>query len=241
MTAWLHLFLDVPEDAFEKAATFWSAATGWQPSPRRGERDQFLTLLPGEGAPWVKLQAVPGPGGVHLDLDSTDCPSAVARGNSLGAIHAWVYEGVEVARSPGGLLFCHTLAEPGGAPRLARGGEVLLDQVCLDIPSQHWDTETAFWRDLTERPLRPGSSPGYAYLEQDGQPRILLQRLGEATGPVRAHPDLATADRPGQTRRHTALGAELVSVHYRWSVLRAPDGQVYCLTDRSPTTGQLSD
>ncbi len=63
--------------------------------------------------------------------------------------------------------------------------------------------------------------------------------LDEAAGSVRAHPDLATADRAADVRRHVALGASSGAVHERWTVLTAPGGQVYCLTDRDPTTGRV--
>lgn len=234
MTGWLQLFLDTPSAEFEQAVAFWTAATGWEPSPRRGENGQFLTLVPPAGPAWVKMQAVDGPGGVHLDLDSSDRPGAVARAAALGARHAWTYEGVEVMHSPGGLLHCHTLDVPDSP--LSRTGETILDQVCIDVPSHRWDAETTFWAQMTDRPLVV-LDESYARLDAPGQPRILLQRLGEAEGAVRAHPDLAVADRVAETDRHTALGADVVALHDTWTVLRAPGGQVYCLTDRDPATG----
>lgn len=121
---------------------------------------------------------------------------------------------------------------------LVREGSTILDQVCLDIPREHWHTEVAFWRDLTGRELQQVSS-GFARLLAPDQPRILLQRLDEAAGTVRAHPDLATADRSGDTVRHLGLGATVVAVRDSWTVLRAPSGQVYCLTDRDPSTGAV--
>ena len=56
---------------------------------------------------------------------------------------------------------------------------------------------------------------------------------------MRAHPDLACSDRPSETVRHLALGAELTRVYDRWTVLRSPTGSAYCLTDRNPKTGLL--
>ena len=52
-----------------------------------------------------------------------------------------------------------------------------------------------------------------------------------------AHPDFAVADRAAETARHVALGAELERELDWWTVLRAPDGLAYCLTDRDPATG----
>jgi hypothetical protein len=238
MVPWIQVFLDTPAASFEQAVDFWSAATGWQPSERRGEDGQFLTLVPPAGAAYVKLQAVDQPAGIHLDLDTADRPAAIERARDLGASTAWTYHDVEVMRSPGGFVFCQTLLR--GEPVLARDGATILDQVCLDIPREHWDAETAFWSELTGREVQEASSSGFARLLAADRLRILLQRLDETEGPVRAHPDLATADRPGDTDRHVALGALVVAVHDWWTVLRAPGGQVYCLTDRDPSTGTVA-
>jgi hypothetical protein len=236
--AWIQVFLDTPAGANELAVAFGGAATGCPPSARRGEEGQFLTLLPPAGAAYVKLQAVDRPAGVHLDLDSPDRPATVARSRDLGATAAWRYHDVEVMRSPGGLVFCHTLLD--GEPSLVRDGTTVLDQVCLDVPAVHWESEVAFWSELTGRRPEVGSLPHFVRLVEDGRVRILLQRLDEPDGPVRAHPDLATAHREADTARHVGLGAEVVSVNAFWTVLTAPGGQVYCLTDRDPATGGVA-
>lgn len=233
---WIQVFLDTPADALDEAVAFWSAVTGWTPSERRGEDGQFLTLLPPAGAAYVKLQTVDRPAGVHLDLDSADRPATVALARDLGATAAWSYHDVEVVRSPGGLLFCHTLLD--GEPDLVRDGSTVLDQVCLDIPAARWETEVAFWSGLTGRRPEVGSLSYFVRLVEDGRLRILLQRLDEADGPVRAHPDLATAHRDADAQEHVRLGARLERVFDHWTVLTAPGGQVYCLTDRDPATGR---
>ena len=138
-------------------------------------------------------------------------------------------------RSPGGFVFCHTLLD--GRPVLHRDGATILDQICLDIPADLWEVEVAFWRDLTGRGPQVGTAPEFVRLVDLERPRILLQRLGDSGGTVRAHPDLATADRVSDTARHVDLGASVVAVHDHWTVLAAPGGQVYCLTDRDPATG----
>lgn len=234
---WIQIFLDTPASAFDEAVAFWSAVTGWPTSERRGEDGQFLTLLAPAGSSYVKMQAVDGPAGIHLDLDSADRPGSVARARELGATTAWTYHDVEVMRSPGGFTFCQTLLD--GEPFLVRDGSTVLDQVCLDIPGDAWDSEVAFWRDLTGRELQDATAPGFARLVAPDAPRILLQRLGEPDGPVRAHPDLASADREADTAAHVRLGAAVLGVHGYWTVLSAPGGQVYCLTDRDPRTGTV--
>lgn len=236
--AWLHLFLDVPEASWDAARAFWVAALGGTLSTSRGETDQFCTVLPGEGDSWVKLQRVDAGGGVHLDLDSDDPDALRRRALDLGATPAWRYADVEVVRSPGGLALCCTRGRRGV---LARNATSVLDQVSIDIPACHWDAEQAFWVALTGR--EPRASTRYAEFvnlpdaDPAGPLRLLLHRLGEEAGVVRAHPDFAVADRRGEVARHLAWGADLVAEHEHWTVLSAPGGQAYCLTERDPVTG----
>ena len=93
-----------------------------------------------------------------------------------------------------------TRCSTGSRPWSATGSTVL-DQVCLDVPAVHWESEVAFWSELTGREPQVGSLPHFVRLVEDGRVRILLQRLDEPDGPVRAHPDLATADREADAAR----------------------------------------
>lgn len=237
---WTWVFLDLPEAVAPVAEPFWAAATSSVLSERRGGRGQFATLLPTSGAaPWVKVQRVGGPGGVHLDLDSPDRPAALASALDAGATHTGTVDGVEVMASPGGLAFCLTLDDP--PRRWVRDGTTTLDQVCLDVPADRWEREVAFWTALTGWEAQPGRTPEFTrLLPPAGRPlRLLLQRLGSQARAVTAHPDFACADRTADVARHVALGAEVVAGHGGWTVLRAPGGQVYCLTGRDPATGQV--
>ena len=232
---WIQLFLDVRREDAASEREFWAAATGWTLSPPRGENDQFVTLIPEHGTPWLKMQSVDGDPGVHLDLDAEDREAAVALSTSLGATHEWTFEGVPVMRSPGGFVFCHTLLD-NGEHVPPRSGTAVLDQVCLDIPPSQWEGEIAFWAELTGRTPEEGALPQFRRLVGEGM-RILLQRLDDEQESVTAHPDIATLDRTAQTVRHVELGARLHGVHDFWTVLESPGGQVYCLTDRNPATG----
>lgn len=235
--AWIDLFLDIPRADFEDGLAFWMSATGWTPSPRRGEQDQFVTLLSASGDSWLKLQAVDGPAGVHLDLDTHARAAATARALELGATPAWTYHDVEVQRSPGGFTFCQTVGT--SARFVDRSESAIVDQLCLDIPPALWETEVAFWAALTGRTRATGSRAEFAVLGRTGQLRLLLQRLDDASGPVRGHPDLAASDRAAAVVQHRELGADVIREHERWTVMRSPYGQVYCLTDRNPATGTL--
>lgn len=237
MAAWIHVFLDIPRGDFFAAADFWAAVTDGSLSAQRGERDQFATLVPPAGSAWVKLQAVDGAGGVHLDLDAAGRARAQQRSLALGATQAWVYDEVPVMRSPGGFTFCHTLSS--GPASLSRTGDCLLDQVCLDVPRTLWENEIAFWSALLDRPLQHRARPEFALLAPPNANglRVLLQRTQSDAGRVTAHPDFAVTHRASEIRRHQGLGAQHLADHDHWTVMRAPYGQVYCLTDRNPRTG----
>jgi hypothetical protein len=240
---WITLFLDVAGDRWPSAVEFWATVTGCDASPPRGEHDQFRTLRPAHDHPWLKMQRVDETASrIHLDLDHPDRQASVQESLRHGAQHAWTYEGVPVMRSPGGLLYCHTLPE-SEQPRMDRAGlNAVADQVCLDIPPPLWDAEIEFWQAMTGRPFEPGLRPEFAILrdpDPSGPPRILLQRLDDDADGVTAHVDFAVADRQSQIRHHESLGARRISDFERWTQMRAPSGHVYCLTDRNPGTGRV--
>jgi len=218
---WLTAFLDLTAEEFEDAVAFWRAVTGYGLSAARGEHEEFATLVPPAGDAFLRVQRIDdGQSGVHLDLHAPGLP-------------------FEVRRSPGGLPFCLV---PGTetdlpAPSTWRdGNRSLVDQVCLDIPSEIYDAECEFWADVTGWELYDVARSEFRRLRTPpGHPlKILLQRLDESGGPVRAHLDLATDDRDTETRRHVALGASVVAVHSGWTVMQPPAGPVYCITGRVP-------
>ena len=235
---WAWLFLDTPRQDAERSWAFWSEVTGWPVSPTRGEHDEFATLLPPRGDAWVKLQAVAeGAGGIHLDLDVDDVAAAADAAERLGArkIGA-IGDTVVILRSPGGLVLCLTTWH-GDAVQVRDGAADLVDQVCLDCPQDVHDAEVAFWTALTGWRWADVDEPELSVLRRPaGIPfRLLFQRLDDPTGPVRAHADLACADRDATLARHLGAGARMVTVREQWTVMADPVGRVYCLTDRSPT------
>lgn len=225
-TAWITAFLDVPASRHGAAADFWCGVTGSTLSRSRGADGEFATLEPPDGDAYLRVQRIgSGAAGIHLDLHAPGRP-------------------FQPSRSPGGLAFCRNEGEPGTRPipRIWSEGQAsLVDQVCIDIPSGRYDEECAFWADLTGWEPAPTSAPYMRQLRRpDGMPlRVLLQRLEDEAGPVRAHLDLATSDRGKETERHRLLGARVQSTHQRWTVLEDPAGLRYCITDRDPYTGTL--
>ncbi|XVQ82065.1 VOC family protein [Microbispora siamensis] len=231
-------FVDRPRERFEETAAFWTAVTGTRLSPRRGDDGEFATLLPESGDACVKLQAVGGGGGAHLDLEVDDVRAAAAEAVALGADIAADHGDWAVLRSPEGRAFCLVSWE-GAARRPPVFAGTRLDQVCLDIAPGAYEEEVAFWAALTGWPPRRGSLPEFTVLAMPGMPvRILLQRLSEGPGRS-AHIDLACADAEAARVLHERHGAAFVARGRHWIVMRDPAGGVYCLTERDPETGAL--
>lgn len=236
---WLTAFLDLPAETFDGGAGFWRDVTGAALSPPRGQRGEFVSLLPAGGDPWLRVQRLStGPARIHLDLHPADPEELRAEAVRLGAALLG-RDPVTSFASPGGMLFCivdgqlSTAAPTPSWPHLSR-----VDQVCLDIPGSIYDAEAAFWSGMLGRGVTP--SPTYAeFARIDWRPtdplKILLQRCGHQ-GPVRAHLDLATTDRPAEVARLTALGARPVRETPKWTTLLDPSGLEFCVTARVPTT-----
>ncbi|CAN7185815.1 VOC family protein [Knoellia sp. LjRoot47] len=236
---WVWVFVDTVEADADRSWEFWSTVTRSALAERRGPRQEFSTLVPERGDAWVKLQRVGEGGGVHLDLDvDVPLPEAAAEATRLGATEVHRESDFVIMRSPAGFTFCLTSwSNAGSASTQVREGQAdLLDQVCIDIPSDDYSREVDFWEALTGWPKRPGSLPEFVSLTRpNGIPlRLLLQRLGEPSGTARGHLDLACLDREATRSGHVAAGAVVVSEHEFWTVMRDPVGRVHCLTDRRP-------
>ena len=237
---WLSAFVDVPTDPFEESVAFWSAVTGWAPSPRRGADEEFLTLDPGGDADdQLRMQRLAsGEARIHLDVHVTDPRTETDRAVALGATEV-ADQGYVVLESPGGLTFClvtHPASRPAPPSRWPDLSTSLVDQVCLDVPGSSYDAETGFWQELLGWERTGSSFREFERLVRpDGQAlRVLLQRLDDEAGPTRAHLDVACSSRDREIVRHASLGARLVAEHDMWTVMADPAGLSYCLTDRSP-------
>ncbi len=237
---WVTAFLDSPPETERASEEFWLAVTGCRPSPPRGPRHEFTTLLPPVGDAFLKVQRIVQsiPGGMHLDLHTDDVRGLADRVDELGGTTSHHVLGYVVCGSPGGLTFC-LVGHPGRRrppPQEWPGGRSLVDQVCLDIPPSRFDEECAFWAALTGWAWADtGHSEFRRLVRPEPVPfRFLLQRLDDEQQTVTAHLDLACDDPHAETARHEALGAETVRHYDDWTVLRDPAGRRYCNTGRRP-------
>lgn len=238
--SWITAFLDLTPQAFDDGVRFWRGVTGYALSERRGDDGQFATLVPSTGDPHLRVQRRPAARGrIHLDLHVAWPRVAADRAVALGAREI-ADLGHVVMSSPGGFVFCFVPEgerEPAPTAEWPGDHRSQVDQVCLDLPSELHDREVGFWEEMTGRELAP--SPGHPEFQRLVRPdaqslHVLVQRLDEPLGEVRAHLDLATSDRAAETVRHQALGATVVIARDDWTVLTDPTGAAYCLTDREP-------
>jgi hypothetical protein len=237
---WVTAFLDSPPETARATEEFWLAVTGTRPSPRRGPRDEFATLIPAAGDPYLKVQQVGQsvPGGMHLDLHTEDVRALAERVDELGGRTSHHVLGYVICGSPGGLTFC-LVGHPGRRRPPSQdwpGGRSAVDQVCLDIPPSRYEEECTFWQQLTGWDRASASGREFRRLARPpGVPlAFLLQRLDDEQPTVTAHLDLACDDRDAETSRQQALGAEQVRRTDGFTVMRDPAGRAYCNTGRAP-------
>lgn len=247
MVFWVSAFLDFAPAEFETGVAFWRDVTGYDVSPRRGLYDEFATLVPDDGDDYLRVQRrAEGESRIHLDLHVVDPREAADRAIARGATETLASaDGYVVLASPGGLTFCF-VSHPGSVrPRPVTwpaGHHSMVYQVCLDLPAAAYDVEREFWGILLEaEPEILVARPEFSWLRPRRQFALdlLLQRLDQRDGPVRAHLDLGTPDRAAEVARHQQLGATAGMVEKFWTVLTDPTGLTYCITDRDPNTGRL--
>ncbi len=239
---WVTAFLDSAPETWQASEPFWASVTGQVVSARRGARDEFATLLPDDGDPFLKVQRIgqSTPGGLHLDLHTDDLDGLAMRAEMLGAGASYLEAGYVVLGSPGGMTFC-IVGHAGGrrpSPQRWPGGRSLVDQVCLDIPPSRWEGECEFWAGLTGWEIGPEKDGFRRLARPDGMPlALLLQRLDDEQSVVSGHLDLASDDVEAEVARHVALGARVVRRTSAWTTLLDPIGRAYCVTVRDPDTG----
>lgn len=233
---WMTLFLDFPASDFERGVAFWREVTGSGLSERRGPDGEFATLLPPDGDPYLRVQRIhDGEGGCHLDLHvdlaEQSLDDAAAEAVALGGTVRYREAGeVVIVESPGGFAFCFV---PWNGEKTVQETSNRVTQLCLDIPPEHFDRETAFWAKLTRQAAEQSPVPGFVTLEKlPGTPLKLLFQRRQHTEPgdrVAGHVDF-TSDVPERDARwHVAAGARIAAVHEGWAVMTDPGGRPYCL------------
>jgi len=103
-----------------------------------------------------------------------------------------------------------------------------LGALIIDCQSDDLDREAEFWSALLGGAIGKTSSDG-RYIDIDGdpqQPHVILQRVEHAS---RVHLDIETDDIQAEVSRLERLGASVVEVLERWTVMQAPSGHRFCV------------
>jgi hypothetical protein len=97
-------------------------------------------------------------------------------------------------------------------------------------------TELAgFWSAVLDRPVDAGANTFFATIgSADAGPTLMFLKVPESkTTKNRCHLDLRTDDREAECKRVRDLGAAHVAEHddygLRWTVLRDPSGNEFCI------------
>ena len=240
MIQWLNAVIDIPAPHFGVARDFWTTVTKSRTGDIHPDHDEFVHMLPQSGDMHLELQRIEeGPAGVHLDLVVDDIPALTKRAMELGA-NLVAQPGHAVLTTPGGVPFC--IVPHGGETERA---EVIdterphaIDQICLDVPHHHFETDVQFWAALTGWPVIPPQLDEYRSFAQPGALplHILIQQLGpDDTGGPRSHLDISAGDNLVTiTERHQQHGAKVIGQESHWTTLTDPAGMAYCLTSRQP-------
>ena len=238
--SWVHAVIDAPAGERDVVADFWGRVLGWPAGEPWEGHPELASFEPPVGTPYLHLQRIDGPAGLHLDVESGNPDETVALAVDLGAEPVRVTDRWQTLRSPGGLPFCVLRAaehEPPEAVTLGDGHRTRMVQVCVDSPRTSHDAEVAFWLALLPGRWIPSAGDEFAgkWHDDAGSPvQLLFQRLDEAEGPVRAHLDLGTDDVPAEVLRLRTLGAADIGPGRGWHVFSDVVGQRFCVTGNSP-------
>ena len=238
---WLNAVIDIPAEHFDTVGDLWAELTNSTKGEVHPDHTEFVHLLPESGDMHLELQRIDhGPAGAHLDLVVDDIPAVTERAVSLGATVV-ARPGHAVLKTPGGVPFCIVPAgaESERAPVIDHATPHAADQICLDVPHEHFETDIAFWSELTGWAVNePKIEEFRSFAQPSGLPlRILIQRLGidDTRGP-RSHMDISCGKHTSQVAAaHLRAGATVVDQRTHWTALRDIAGMDYCLTQRSPS------
>jgi hypothetical protein len=99
------LVIDCKADELGPAAAFWSGALGYDIEMQTDD-PRYAILKTPEGQPKMLLQAVNHDSRIHLDIETDDKASEVARLEALGARQVTALKGWIVMEAPTGHRFC---------------------------------------------------------------------------------------------------------------------------------------
>jgi Glyoxalase-like domain len=100
------VLVDVPDESFAAATSFWAAALGKTPAGPLESAQPYLRLDPSNEGVRVVMQRIDGSARFHLDIESDDVEAEVRRLVAAGATEVDRVEDWVVLRDPAGLFLC---------------------------------------------------------------------------------------------------------------------------------------
>lgn len=225
------------------AAGFWSKALGLPISdPDEGGDGRYALLSPGPGGIHVEVQSVEHESRLHLDIECDDIDAEADALEALGATRiANPRQRWWVMQAPTGHRFCLVRKrerEVATRPRrttLPLQHHSALIALVIDCPGESLEPALKFWSQAFGRAI--------ASHDQDGDGRygelatgpdevfLLLQRVDHGAS---VHLDIQADDLDAEVARLEKLGATRESFLKRWWLMRAPTGHRFCVVGQQP-------
>jgi len=105
-----------------------------------------------------------------------------------------------------------------------------INGILIDCNVDDIDSAAYFWAEALGRPIdanHPGTRGSYVMLETpEDEISVQIQRVDHES---RVHLDIETDDIPAEVARLEKLGATIHEAKERWTVMRAPSGQYFCV------------
>lgn len=103
-----------------------------------------------------------------------------------------------------------------------------LGALIIDCKTQDLERDADFWSAaLGGRASAPDADGRYIAIEADpAEPHVILQKVEHDS---RVHLDIETDDIEAEVERLEGLGAAVVEIMPRWTVMQAPSGHRFCV------------
>jgi predicted enzyme related to lactoylglutathione lyase len=239
--------IDCQDADIGPAAEFWGGALGLPVvDPDEGGDGRYALLGPGPGGLHVEVQSVAHESRLHLDIEADDIDAEADAIEALGATRIGKPHGRWwVMQAPTGHRFCIVRRrdpEFPSRPRrttLPKQHHSVLIALVIDCQVDDLGPALQFWSAALDRAVVDADQDGDGrYGELGSGPDevfVLLQKVAHAP---RVHLDIQADDQDAEVARLERLGAVRERFVKRWWVMQAPTGHHFCVVrQQSPKPG----
>lgn len=241
--------IDCEKAAIGPAAKFWSGALGLAvEDPDEGGDGRYALLSPGPGGIHVEVQSVEHPSRLHLDIEADDIDAEADAIEALGATRLanprkrwWVMQ------APTGHRFCIVRKRDREFPSRPRRSTLpLRHHSCLialviDCPGPSLEPALNFWSAALKRRIASHDQDGDGrYGELETGPEEVFLLLQRVEHEARVHLDIQTDDLEAEVARLEKLGARREKFLKRWWLMQAPTGHRLCVVRQQPAKERVA-